>query len=427
MKLSEFFINLWHNQELRRRLGFTILILVIFRFLAHLPVPGVNRLQLQAAFQANQLLSLLDIFSGGTLANFSILAVGINPYINASIIMQLLQMVNPRLEALSQEGESGREQLNQYTRLLTVPLAILQSLAMYALLKSAQLINITSPLNLVSMIITMTAGSIFLMWLGELLTEYGLGNGISMIIFSGIVGRLPISILQTTSLVQTINWANIFVFLILALLIIYAIVVVEEAKRRLPIRYSRRIRGHQEVGGGESYLPIKLNQAGVIPIIFAVSLVLAPSLLARLLQNFVSPEISLFLQHFTSRFTPQSLGYNLVYFLLVVVFTYFYTAVVFDTEKIADQLKKNGGYIPGIRPGKQTAAYLDAIVNKTTLAGAVFLGIIAILPSILQTLTGASSLTVGGTSILILVSVVIETANQIESYFVMRNYDHFLR
>ncbi len=427
MKLSNFLRNIWENKELRKRLGFTILILVIFRFVAHIPVPGVNRAQLKAVFNSNQLLSLLDIFSGGTLANFSILAAGINPYINASIIIQLFQMVSPKLKALAEEGESGYDQINQYTRILTVPLAFLQSIAMFALLKSAHLITISSPLTLIALLVTMTAGSIFLMWLGELLTEYGIGNGISMIIFSGIVGRIPISFMQTTLTSQSTNFAGFFVFLVLALLIIYAIVFVEEAKRRIPIRYSRRVRGSQEVGGDNSYLPIKLNQAGVIPIIFAVSLLLAPSMIFRVLQHFVNPHLAEMFAHFTQTFTPQSFWYNFIYFLLVVVFTYFYTAVVFDTEKIADQLKKNGGYIPGIRPGKQTEAYLDSLVNKITLAGAIFLGLIAILPSIIQVMTGVRSLTIGGTSILILVAVVIETANQVESYLVMRNYDRFLR
>ncbi len=427
MKLPKAIENIFGNRELKKRLGFTVLILVIFRFVAHIPVPGVNHAQLKAVFNSNQLLSLLDIFSGGTLANFSILAAGINPYINASIIMQLLQMVSPKLKALSEEGESGYEQINQYTRILTVPLAILQSLAMFALLKSAHLIALDSVLTLIALLSTMTAGSIFLMWLGELLTEYGIGNGISMIIFSGIVGRIPISFMQATITAQSFNLANIIIFLTLSLLIIYAIVVVEEAKRQVPVRYSRRVRGGAEVGGSDSYLPIKLNQAGVIPIIFAVSLLLAPSMLLRVLQHFVNPHLAEIFASFVQHFTPQSFWYNFIYFILVVVFTYFYTAVVFDTEKIADQLKKNGGYIPGIRPGKQTEDYLDSLVNKLTLAGAVFLGLIAILPSIIQVITGARSLTIGGTSILILVAVVIETANQVESYLVMRNYDHFLR
>lgn len=427
MKIREFISKALTNKELRKKLTITILILAIFRFVAHIPVPGVNRQQLQAVFASNQLLGLLDIFSGGTLANFSILALGINPYINASIIMQLMQMINPKLEELSKEGESGREQINQYTRMLTIPLAIVQSFAMYSLLKSADLIIINSSITLIAMLITMAAGSVFLMWLGELLTEYGIGNGISMIIFAGIVGRIPVSLVQTTSIAQTINIANLLVFAALALAVIFAIVFIDEARRQITVQYSRKIRGSKEVGGGTSYLPIKLNQAGVIPIIFAVSLVLAPSMIARVLQNIPSQSIATAFQRFAEAFTPESIWYNLVYFTLVVAFTYFYTAVVFDTEKISDQLKKNGGYIPGIRPGKHTEEYLDRIISRTTFAGAMFLGAIAVLPSIAQGFTGISTLTLGGTSVLIVVSVVIETSRQVESYFVMKNYEGFLK
>lgn len=427
VKLIELIEKIRTNKELKRRLLVTILILAIFRFVAHVPVPGVNRAQLQAVFASNQLLGLLDIFSGGTLANFSILALGIGPYINASIIMQLLQMVHPKLEELSKDGESGREQINQYTRIAAVPLAILQSFAMFSLLRSADLVSVSSPIGLVAILATMTAGSIFLMWIGEILTEYGIGNGISMIIFAGIVGRLPVSFLQTTSIAQTINFASIIVFAVMALAVIYGIVFIDEARRQITVQYSRRIRGSKEVGGGSSYLPVKLNQAGVIPIIFAISLVLAPSMVARALQNVSNQTVASFFTNFANSFTPDSFWYNLIYFLLVVGFTYFYTAVVFDTDKISDQLKGNGGFIPGIRPGKQTADYLSAIIGKITLVGALFLGFIAILPSIIQVITNVNTLTIGGTGILIVVSVVIETARQVESYFVMKNYESFLQ
>lgn len=427
MKVIEFIKSTFSNKELKKRLLITILILAVFRFIAHVPVPGVNREQLQAIFASNQLLGLLDIFSGGTLANFSILALGINPYINSSIIMQLLQMVHPKLEELSKDGESGREKLNQYTRILTVPLALVQSFAMFSLLRSADLIVVSSTITLIALLVTMTAGSILIMWLGELLTEYGIGNGISMIIFAGIVGRIPISLAQTSSIASTINFSSIAVFAIMTLSVIFAIVFIDEAKRQVTIQYSRRVRGSQQVGGGTSYLPIKLNQAGVIPIIFAVSLVIAPSMIARLFQNLPNQNIAFAFQRFAAIFTPNSFWYNFSYFSLVVLFTYFYTAVVFDTEKIAGELKKNGGYIPGIRPGKQTEQYLDRIVSRTTLAGALFLGSIAILPSIMQVITGVTALTLGGTGVLIVVSVVIETARKIESYFVMKNYEGFLQ
>ncbi|MFH2019132.1 MAG: preprotein translocase subunit SecY [bacterium] len=414
------------NRELKSRLLITLLILAIFRFVTHIPVPGVNTAAIKAVFASNQLLSLLDVFSGGTLANFSILALGLNPYINASIIMQLLTMVYPKFEELQKEGESGQQQLNQYTRFLSVPLSVMQSAAMYMLLKNADLVTITSPLALLTLIVTMSAGSIFLMWLGENLTEYGVGNGISLLIFAGIVGRLPVSFLQTSALATTINFANLIIFAVLGVVVVYSIVFVDEAKRRIVVEYSRRVRGGKETGGGSSYLPIKLNNAGVIPIIFAIALVLAPSMIARLLQNLPNQAIASFAASFAASFTPQSIWYNLIYFLLVVAFTYFYTAVVFDTDKIADQLKNNGGYIPGIRPGKHTSQYLNFIVTRITLAGAVFLGMIAVLPSLVQGVTQIASLTIGGTSILIVVSVVLETARKLQSYTVARSYEGFI-
>lgn len=427
MALNEFFANLKSNRELRRRLIVTLLVLAIFRFVTHIPVPGVNLEALKTVFANNQLLSLLDVFSGGTLANFSILALGLNPYINASIIMQLFTMINPRLEEMSKEGETGREIINQYTRMLAVPLAIMQSAAMYMLLKNSGLVTATTPLALVTLLVTMAAGSIFLMWLGENLTEYGLGNGISLLIFAGIVGRLPVTFLQTQAVATTVNPANIIALAALGLVVVYSIVAIDEAKREIPVSYSRRIRGGKDVGGGSTYLPIKLNNAGVIPIIFAIALVLAPSMLANLLKNVGNPTIADLASRFVLFFTPTSLAYNLFYFVMVVAFTYFYTAVVFDTDKISDQLKSNGGFVPGIRPGKETAKYLNYIVTRTTLAGALFLGAIAVLPSLIQGVTQITTLTIGGTSILIVVSVVLETYRKMQSYQVTRSYDSFIR
>lgn len=426
-KLRQFITTVRTNPELRRRLFVTLIILAIFRFITHIPVPGVNLEAIKNVFASNQLLSLLDVFSGGTLANFSILALGLNPYINASIIMQLMTMVVPKLEELQKEGETGQNVINQYTRMLTVPLAIMQSAAMFMLLKNSNLVTATDPLSLLALLTTLAAGSIFLMWIGENLTEYGLGNGISLLIFAGIVGRLPVTFLQTSSIAATINPANIIAYIILGLVVIYSIVAIDEAKRRIPVSYSRRIRGGKDVGGGTTYLPIKLNNAGVIPIIFAIALVLAPSMLANLLAGIASPNIATLATQFSAWFTPTSVAYNLFYFVMVVSFTYFYTAVVFDTDKIADQLKKNGGYVPGIRPGKETSKYLSYIVKRTTLAGALFLGSIAVLPSIVQGLTGITTLTIGGTSILIVVSVVLETYRKTQSYQVAKSYDSFIR
>ena len=426
-KLRELISTLKSNRELRRRLIITLVIFAIFRFVTHIPVPGVDLEAIKNVFASNQLLSLLDVFSGGTLANFSILALGLNPYINASIIMQLMTMVSPKLEEMSKEGETGQNIINQYTRMLAVPLAIMQSAAMFMLLKNSNLVTTVNPLSIVTLLATMAAGSIFLMWLGENLTEYGIGNGISLLIFAGIVGRLPVTFLQSSSIASTINPASIVAYIILGLAVIYAIVAIDEAKRQIPVSYSRRIRGGKDVGGGSTYLPIKLNNAGVIPIIFAIALVLAPSMLANVLKGVSNPTIASIFTRFSAWFTPTSVAYNVFYFAMVVSFTYFYTAVVFDTDKISDQLKKNGGYVPGIRPGKETSKYLSYIVKRTTLAGALFLGLIAILPSIVSGITGITTLTIGGTSILIVVSVVLETYRKTQSYQVAKSYDSFIR
>ena len=419
--------RIWGIRDLRRKLVVTAAIAAVFRLAAHIPVPGVDSTSLKQLFQANQFLNLLDIFSGGTLANFSIMALGLNPYINASIIMQLLTMVFPRLEELSKEGEIGREQINQYTRLITVPLAVLQALGMYALLKAQSVIGTLNVVALVAMVITMMTGTLLLMWLGELVTEYGIGNGISMLIFAGIVGRLPVTLGQTTVITATVNPTNIVVFAALAVAVVVGVVIVNEAVRQIPVHYARRIREGQLLGGQSTHLPLRVNQAGVIPIIFAVSLVLLPSLLSRFLQAVPNQIVAQAAERIALAMNPGGWVYNLTYFLLVIGFTYFYTAVVFNPEKIAEEIKKYGGFIPGFRPGKPTADYLNLILTRITLAGALFLAVIAILPSIAQGLTGVGTLTLGGTGILIVVAVVLETSKQVESLLIMHNYEGFLK
>lgn len=420
-------VNIFKVKQLRNKILFTALIFIIFRIAAHLPVPGVDRNALKALFQGNQFLGLLDIFSGGTLANFSVIAMGLNPYINASIVLQLLTMVFPKLEELSKEGEAGREKINQYTRLLSVPLSVFQAIGMIAILKSQNIIQQFNPLNLAAMIITMTAGCMFLMWLGELITQYGIGNGISLIIFGGIVGRLPISLFQTASIAETVNIFNIVIFGAMSLLVIAGICFVDDARRQITISYARRITGRKSYGGSSTHLPLKINQAGVIPIIFAVSLVLIPSMLAQYLQTLPNPSIANMARLTLKIFDPNGAFYNIFYFLLVIGFTYFYTAVTFNPEKIADEIKKHGGFVPGIRPGKPTADYLNRILSRITLAGAVFLGVVAILPAIAKMLTGISTMMIGGTGILIVVSVVLETSKALEAQLLMRNYDGFLK
>ncbi len=426
-KILETFSQAWKTPELRQKILFTAGIFFVFRLFAHIPIPGVDSAALKNLFAGNQFLGLLDIFSGGTLANFSVMALGLNPYINATIILQLLQMVFPKLEELSKEGESGRMQINQYARMLTVPLATLQALGTYALLRNQHIIGVVNPLTLAAMILTLTTGTIFLMWLGELITEYGIGNGISMIIFGGIVGRFPVIIGQTVSVASSEQVFNIVAFAAVALLVIAGIVVANEATRQIPIVYARRVRGNKMYGGQSTFLPLRINQAGVIPIIFAVSLVLIPSLLGQYLSQVPNPQISRLAQTVSSVFNPAGTVYNVVYFILVLGFTYFYTAVIFNPTKIATEIQKYGGFIPGIRPGTPTANYLNYILTRITLAGAVFLGIVAVLPSLARGITNVATLTIGGTGVLIVVSVVLETAKQFETMLVTKSYDKYLQ
>lgn len=412
-------------KELRKKILFTALIFLVFRIFAHVPVPGVDISSLKDLFAQSQLLSLLDIFSGGTLANFSVMSLGLNPYINASIIIQLLQLVFPKLEELAKEGEAGRQKINQYTRYLTVPLTVVQAFGMYILLRNSKLITTVTPLTLLTMIATMTAGTILLMWLGELISEKGVGNGISMVIFAGIVGRFPISFAQTATVFDPSQVKNILIFLVMAIIVIVSIVIVTEARRPIHVRYSGRISAQGT--GATGYIPLRVNQAGVIPIIFAVSLILLPTTLARFFERSPNIFIAGLAQNVQRIFNPQDITYNVVYFLLVVAFTFFYTTVAFNTKQISEMLMKQGGFIAGIRPGSPTKSYLDYVSLRITLFGAIFLGIIAILPSIGQSLTGVTTLLIGGTGLLIVVSVVLETSKQIESLLVMRDYDSFLK
>lgn len=422
------FRDAFKTPDIRSRILFTLSMLVVFRLFAYVPVAGVDVSAMRQLFQNSELLGLLNIFSGGTLANFSVMALGLNPYINASIILQLLTMVFPQLEAMQKEGEAGRQKINQYTRFLTLPLAALQAVGMYALLRQGfggrEIVGVLSPLQLTAFILTMTAGTILLMWIGELITERGIGNGISMIIFAGIVGQLPTVLLKQQSTFTPDKLPSMIFFIIMALVVIASVVIINEGIRQITVQYARRVQGNRLYGGQSTHLPLKVNQAGVIPIIFAVSLILLPTMFANYFTAFPNPAVAGIARFFRDNFAPSGFFYNFFYFLLVVGFTYFYTAVVFNPVKISDEIKKYGGFIPGIRPGSATAQYLNRIIMRITLAGAVFLGVIAILPSITQPITGVSAL--GGTGILIVVSVVLETAKQLESMLVMRNYDGFL-
>lgn len=422
-KVFSFWRQVWSSPDLRKKILFTGGILLVYRLLAHIPVSGIDRTALRQLFSGNQLLGLLDIFSGGTLANFSVAALGLGPYINASIIIQLLSVVYPKLEELQKEGEYGRELVNQYTRLLTVPIAILQGVGMFFLLRNQKVIGSVSPLEMVGLLITIAAGTMLTVWLGELITEYGVGNGISLLIFAGIAGRLPVILTQTAVTLETINVANLLVFGALSLAVVAAVVFMNEASRNVTVQYAKRIRSGKEYGGQTTHLPLRVNQAGVIPIIFAVSLVLLPSMVGGFLEQVPNPAISGAARSVVQIMNPAGWAYSIVYFALVIGFTYFYTAVVFNPEKISEDLKKYGGFVPGIRPGGATTAYLNGILNRITLAGAVFLGLIAVLPNIMQAIFKIPTLSIGGTGILIVVSVVLETTKSLQSQLLVRSYD----
>ncbi|KKS81026.1 MAG: Protein translocase subunit SecY [Candidatus Woesebacteria bacterium GW2011_GWC1_43_10b] len=423
--IAQFLLKLLRAPDIRKKITVTALFLIIYRLVAHIPAAGIDRQSLQALFAGSPLFSLVDIFSGGTLANFSIMALGLGPYINASIILQLLALVVPSLDELSKEGEFGQEKINQYTRFLTVPLAAMQAFGIYALLRGQGLVESLTPFGLVGLICVMTAGTMLAVWIGELITEYGVGQGVSLLIFAGIVARAPVILGKGTTFLEPARLPMTLAFVVLGILIIGLIVLIHEATRRIPVSYARRAKIQQTMGKA-SYIPLRLNQAGVIPIIFAVSLVLLPSLVSNFLSVSGNPTLVDLAGKLGQFFKPDSVTYNLFYFGLVVAFTYFYTAVVFNPEKIAENLQKSAGFIPGVRPGQQTEKYLSYILNRVTLIGAVFLGLIAVLPSVFQVITGSPNLVIGGTGILIIVSVVLEVVRNLEGEIVMKRYDNFL-
>lgn len=408
--------------EIRKKVIITAVILFFFRLVAHIPAAGIDTASLKQLFAGSPLLSLLDVFSGGTLVNFSIMALGLGPYINASIILQLLTYVIPSLEELSKEGEFGQEKINQYTRFLTVPLATFQSFAMFLLLRNQGVIRDFSPLQILGLVVTMTAGTMIAVWFGELITQYGVSNGISFLIFAGIIARLPVTLGQGLQIVNSSDLLKVGVFGAAGILIIGAIVFMNEATRQIPIHYARRT----TKAGNASYLPLRLNQAGVIPIIFAVSLVFIPSFISQLLINTRASQLVSIGTFLADNFNPRSPFYPMIYFLLVFAFTYFYTGVVFNPDKISENLQKSGAFIPGVRPGTQTAKYLRFILNRVTLVAAVFLGLIAILPTLFQNVIKIPTLAIGGTSVLIVVSVVLEFTREVEAQMTMRRYENLI-
>jgi len=413
-------------RELRKKILFVLGVLVVFRLAANIPVPGIDAEELRSFFEGNQLFGLLNIFTGGALSNLSIAMVGLSPYITAIIIMQLLTMIFPSLEAMyKEEGEAGRQKFNQYSRILTVPLGILQAYGMITLLKSQNIIGYLSPFSLAADLVIITAGAVFLMWLGELISEKGIGNGVSLLIFAGIVAGFPGSLRQTLVTWDSSQIPAYIGFLVIALVVITGIVIITEGRRNIPVSYAKRVRGNRMYGGASTYLPLSVNPAGVIPIIFALSIMLFPGMLGSFFANASNHWVAVIAKSLKDIFQQTGFWYGFIYFILVFLFTYFYTAVTFDPKSVASNLQKMGGFVPGIRPGKTTADFLNYILNRVLLIGAIFLGTIAVMPYIVRSITGMVSFTVGGTGILIVVSVVLETVRQVESQLVMREYEGF--
>lgn len=413
---------IFRDKILRKRILFTVSILAIFRLMATIPIPGIDLERLKTVFSSNQFLGLLDIFSGGGLSNLSIVMLGVGPFITATIIMQLLTMIFPKLKELyHEEGQAGRMKFTQYSRLLTVPLAIIQSYSFLVLLERQQVLPNLGSFDMFINIIIVTAGSMLLMWLGELITEFGIGNGVSLLIFAGIVARIPSA---TSQLLFTFDASQVPLylgFLVAAVAIVLGVVVITEAERPIPITYARRVRGMKVYGGLSTYLPLRLNQAGVIPIIFALSILLFPQMIVNFLATFESAIIQT-ISSYLNLFLSNLWIYSTSYFILVVLFTYFYTAITFDPNTLSTNLQKNGAFIPGVRPGQSTAVYISRILTRITLVGALFLGAVAILPLAMRAITGIASLAIGGTALLIVVSVVLDLMKKIDAQISMREY-----
>ena len=422
------FIQAFKIREIRNKIIFVLGIFAIFRIMANIPIPGVSGENLKAFFGQFQVFSLMNVFTGGALDKLSIVMLGIGPYITATIILQLLTMIFPRLEQLyKEEGEAGREKFNQYGRILTAPLAILQGYAMLVLFQRQQVIGTLSPFLLITSILTIAAGALFLMWLGELISEKGIGDGISLLIFAGIIADFPTNVrsMIMTAQLQTTPVYSYLLFFGMALFILASVVLINEARRNIPVSYAKRVRGNKMYGGASTYLPLNINPAGVMPIIFALSILTFPGMVANFLVGFggltgrIAQGIVTFLEN--------PLSHGILYFFLVFVFTFFYTAVTFDPKNISENLQKTGGFIPGIRPGTPTAGFLSHVLNHLLPFGALFLGIIAVMPTIVGRITkvAAFNFLVGGTSLLILVSVILETVRQIEAQIEMREYENF--
>lgn len=430
-QLIQSMIDALRVPDLRAKILFTLAMLVIFRFVAHVPVPGVDVGALGRAFEQNALLGFLDLFSGGALANLSVAALGVYPYITSSIVMQILTPVIPSLKALSQEGDYGRQRINQITHWLTVPIAVLQAWGQLTLLRqSGVLPGVDFGLNLgtIAIIVSMLAGTMFLVWLGELITEKGLGNGISLIIFGGIVANLPNLIGQ--GFLSRDDAGGILLLALFGLAIIYLIVLFNEAQRRVPVQYGRSVfrGGRMQRQTGSSFLPLRVNSAGMIPLIFAFSIIILPTTIASYFRDPLSDSfIAIAARFISDTFSPDRWPYWLVVFFLVVIFAFFYTLVIFQQQRLAENLQRNNGFIPGIRPGSPTQEYLNRVIMRITWGGAIFLGAIAVLPFLITIITDIRALTISSVSLLIMVGVALDTMRQLESQLLMRNYEGFIK
>lgn len=414
---------IFKDPDIRKKILFVLLILVIFRIGAAIPIPGVDVERLGAFLKGNQFFGLLNLFSGGAMSRLSIVMLGVGPYITASIVMQLLTMIFPRLKEIYQEeGEEGRQKFNQISRYLTVPLALLQGFALLAVLERQGILPGLSLFDKLMNVIIVTAGAVFLMWLGELISQYGIGNGISLMIFAGIVASVPTSIQQALVSFETSQLPMFLGFIVAAVFIIAGVIVITEGQRPIPVSYAKRVRGMKIYGGSSTYLPLRVNQAGVIPIIFALSILLFPQMLTSVLSGVNNSTFQSILNGFNNFFNNPWI-YASLYFVLVFLFTYFYTAVTFDPHAISKNLQKSGAFIPGIRPGQPTAEFISKILTRITLIGAIFLGLIAVLPLGMRAITGLVSLTIGGTALLIVVSVILDTIKQVQAQVVMREYE----
>ena len=431
-RLLQAVIDAFQQPDLRRKLLFTLGMLVVFRFVAHVPIPGINPDLLKQAFENNAILGFLNLFSGGALRNLSVAALGVYPYITSSIIIQIMIPIVPTLAALSKEGEQGRNKLQVYTHWMTVPLAVVQGYSQLIVLENAgavQNIGFTGEeaLPTLSAVISMTAGTMFLVWLGELITENGIGNGVSIIIFSGIVAGLPSLLPNIAS--SSVGMAGIGLMFVLVLGLLAAIVFVQEAQRRIPVQYARSLfrGGRMYRQSGATHIPLRVSSAGMIPLIFAYSLVIFPSGAAQAFQGSDTPWVRNTADFIVNVFTPQEAPYYLLVFILVVVFTFFYTLVIFQQQNLAENLQKQGGFIPGIRPGRPTQEYIMRVLVRITWAGALFLGFVAVVPYFATSLTDVQSLTISSTGLIIVVGVVLDTMRQLEAQLLMRDYGGFIR